>query len=390
MKAWRPAVVFCLAVIPFVAGHAVMAGDGAAGLTQTTAPRIFMIEATSGTVLLSRSADEPVQPGSMAKLMTVETILDSISRGETNADVAFPVSEHAWRTGGAPSRTTTMFAALKSSVPLRDLLNGIIVQNANDGCIIAAEGLSGSEDAFTQRMNERARALGLSGSRFGNSTGLPPGESVVTMRDMVSLARHIQSSYPEYFALYAQPDYEWNRIRQRNKNPLIGRVEGIDGFAAGYADGAGFGLIATAARGQTRLFLAMSGLPTEKERQDEAERLLEWGFSDFALLKVFAAGAEVGRAQVYGGASETVPLSTHDEVLVYAPKADLAKLAAEVDYKGPIKAPVANASEVGQLKVKVGNAVLKDVPVFTSADIDQGSVSSRAKDALRALLFFWL
>lgn len=363
--------------------------QNAALIADVKASRVLMIEEATGTVLLSRKPDEAFAPGSLSKLMTVELVLHALEEGEVSAEKALPVSEFAWRTGGAPSRTTTMFAALRSSIPVVDLLNGVIVQNANDGCIILAEGLSGSEEAFTERLNERARQLGLTGSVFSNATGLPPAESHVTARDMIALARHMKTAYPDYFPLYAKPDFEWNKIRQRNKNPALG-IAGVEGFAGGFAEGAGFSLVTTAARGETRLYLVMSGLASEKDRLDEAQRLIDWGFNDFKAMRVYSAGDIAGQASVYGGAGKTVALAPLSNVNVYAPIAESGRLSAQIIYRGPLKAPLAKGTEVGRLKVTIGDAILQDVPIYTAEGMEQGTLTSRAIDALKALLFFWL
>ena len=203
----------------------------------TKAKQIYLVEAKTGTVLLASNENQGFPPASLAKLMTMEVVFSAIKRGELSLDSVYPVSEYAWRTGGAPSGTTTMFAALKSQVPVNALIRGVIVQNANDACIILAEGLSRSEGEFAARMTARARDLGLTRSVFGNSTGLPGVENRTTARDLVELSRHIYRSYPEFYPLYSQPDFEWNKIFQRNKNPLLGSNMGVDGLGAGFAEG---------------------------------------------------------------------------------------------------------------------------------------------------------
>lgn len=386
----RQALFLTVAAFAAVVAPGAWAQNSTVLLADVKAPRVLMVEEATGTVLLSRKPDEPFAPGSIAKMMTVETILDALSRGEISLDTVYPVTEFAWRTGGAPSRTTTMFAALRSNIPVRDLLSGVIVQNANDGCIILAEGLAGSEPAFVTRMNERAKVLGLHSARFGNATGLPPAESSMTATDMVRLARHIRTTYPQVLPLYTQADFEWNRIRQRNKNPVLGTIAGTDGFAAGFAEGSGFSLMVTAMRGETRLYLAMGGLASEKDRQDEAARLLEWGFNGFTALTVYHASQGVGQAVVYGGTADAVALTPRSDVRVYAPTADIDRLSAQIVYRGPIRAPFEMGQDVGRLKIMIGDAVLQEVPVYTAEAMGEGSLLSRTKDALWSLLFSWL
>ena len=357
---------------------------------ETKARQIYMIEASTGTVLISKDENEPVSPASLAKLMTMEVVFQALKTGEIRPETAYPVSEHAWRTGGAPSRTSTMFAALKSSVPVIDLVQGVIVQLANDACIILAEGISGSEAAFAQRMSSRAGELGLTMSKFANPTGLPDTGNRTTMRDMVMLAQHLQREYPEYYRYYAQPEYEWNRIRQRNKNPLISANLGIDGLATGFADGEGFSIVLSAERNGKRIFLAMGGLQSDKERQEEARRVVDWAMSSFENRTVFRQGEVVGAVSVYGGARSTVDLIAKVPVDVFVPVSNPERLAARIVYRWPLTAPVEADREVGTLKVSAGERVLREVPLYTADAVEQGTLASRALDAVLELMFFWL
>eukprot|EP00913_Durusdinium_trenchii_P021235 g19948.t1 len=284
------------------------------------AKQVYLVEESTETVLLAANENQAFPAASLAKLMTMEVVFNALKNGEVTTDTIYPVSEHAWRTGGAPSGTTTMFAALKSQVPVADLMKGVIVQNANDACIILAEGLAGSEVAFAARMTARARDLGLTRSSFGNATGLPYAESWTTARDLVTLSRHLHSHYPDHYALYAQPDFQWNKILQRNKNPLLGLNMGVDGLGAGFAEGTGYAVAASAERDGTRLFLAMGGLASDKERQEEARRILDWALSSFQTRILFKPDEVVGQASVYGGTRSNVDLITPAPIEVYVPK----------------------------------------------------------------------
>ncbi len=357
---------------------------------ETKAKQIYMIEASTGTVLISRDENEPVSPASLAKLMTMEVVFQALQSGEILPDTAYPVSEHAWRTGGAPSRTSTMFAALKSSVPVIDLVQGVTVQLANDACIILAEGMSGSEAAFAERMTKRAGELGLTMTRFANPTGLPDTGNRTTMRDMVMLAQHLQRDYPDYYRYYAQAEFEWNRIRQRNKNPLVTANLGIDGLATGFADGEGFSVVLSAERNGKRMFLAMGGLQSDKERQEEARRVVEWAMSSFENRTVFREGEVVGAVSVYGGARSTVDLVAKTPVDVFVPVSNPERLAARIVYRWPLTAPVEADRQVGTLKVSMGERVLREVPLYTAEPVEQGTLASRALDAVLELMFFWL
>ena len=357
---------------------------------ETKAARAFMIDAETGTILYAKDPDAPFPPASLAKLMTMEVVFEALKSGRFGRDTTFQVSEHAWRTGGAPSRTATMFAAIKSFVPLGDLIQGAVVITANDACIVMAEGISGSEAKFTELMNERAKGLGLAKSVFVSPTGLPADGQSVTARDLVTLARHIWQAYPEFYPLYAQSEYKWNNINQQNRNPLIKLGIGADGLATGFAEGAGFGIVASAEGGGKRLFLAMSGLATEKERADEARKLIEWGMRAFRKIDIFAADEAVGEAKTFGGEKSHVKLAAHGPVSLLVPAENRDKVIARIVYEGPVEAPIQAGQPVGRLKIWVGDMLTQETPLYAAESVGVGSLSQRTLDAIEELAIGWL
>ncbi|ASY62955.1 D-alanyl-D-alanine carboxypeptidase [Sinorhizobium sojae CCBAU 05684] len=379
-----------LAIVGVLA--AVVAGEAAAQAPafNTKAKQIYLVDAETGTVLFARGENEPVPPASLAKLMTMELVFEALDRGELTPHTTFEVSEHAWRTGGAPSGTATMFAAIKSEVPVADLMQGAIVQLANDACIILAEGMAGSETAFAERMTERARELGMPVATFKNATGLPDPGNKITMRELVTLSRHLHEAHPRYYRLYSQPDFEWNGIFQRNKNPLIAANVGVDGLATGFAEGFGFSVAASMQRGDRRVYLAMGGLESEKERIEESRRVLEWAMTNFEKRRIFAGGEAIGEASVYGGTASRVALVAGGPVDVLLPVNNPERLTARIVYRWPLSAPVAAGQEVGVVKLWNGERLIKEVPVRTADAVGPGTLTSRALDALQELLFFWL
>lgn len=356
----------------------------------TKAKQIYLVDAGTGTILFARKEDEAVTSASLAKVMTLAVVFKALRDGETSLDTTYPVSENAWRTGGAPSRTATMFAALKSQVRLEDLVRGVAVQAANDSCLILAEGLSGSETAFAARMNKEAKELGLTQSNFVNSTGLPAPGNHTSMRDLVTLAQHLQTTYPEFYRYYSEPEFEWNKIRQRNRNPLVGMNIGADGLVMGFAEDSGYGIVASVSRGGRRLFLAMSGLANDKERLDEARRVIDWGMTAFGSKTLFKAGDDIAEASVYGGGSRHVSLLSKEDVNVLLPIGNTERLTARVVYSWPVRAPVSPGQAVGVLRIWNGEQFLREVPLHAASAVEVGSLSSRALDALQELLFFWL
>lgn len=386
----RLLLLLCLTLFTASAGfHATEAQEPPPAFA-TKAKQIYMIEAKTGTVLLASNENQVFPPASLAKLMTMEVVFSALKRGDINLDTTYSVSENAWRRGGAPSGTTTMFAALKSQVRVEDLMKGVIVQNGNDACIVLAEGISRTESEFASRMTARAKDIGLDRSIFGNSTGLPDAESRTTARDLVQLARHIYREYPQFYPIYSQPDFQWNKIFQRNKNPLMGLNIGVDGLGAGFAEGAGYALVASVQRDGTRLFLAMGGLANDKERADEARKVLEWGLSSFQTKVLFKQGEVIGQASVYGGTSRYVDLVAKEPVDIYLPANNPDRLSGRIVYRWPLRAPVKEGQDVGVLRILAGDRVVREVPLVTAQPIEMGGLTSRATDALFELMFFWL
>jgi len=368
----------------------VVASPAAAQTFETKAKAAFMVDAETGTILFSKEPDTLIPPASLAKLMTMELVFHYLREGRYRMDDAFTVSENAWRRGGAPSGSSTMFAELKSSIRLEDLIQGVVVQSANDGCIIIAEGMAGTEDAFAEEMNKRAREIGLERSVFKNSTGLPADGQVVTIRELVELGMHIWREYPEYYKYYSQREFTWNKILQRNRNPLLAMDIGADGMKTGFTEESGYAIVGSVARDGRRIFVAMSGMKTDKERAEEARRLLDWGMTAFKRNPLFAADETVGEAKVYGGEKGGVALKARGPVSILVPSANKERLIARIVYQGPIVAPVQEGVPVGMLKVWVGDVLSQETPLFTAEAVGVGSLHQRAFDAVAELLTGWM
>ena len=349
-----------------------------------------MIDAETGTVLFSKDPDKLIPPASMAKLMTSEIIFNAIKTKEHALTDTFAVSEHAWRTGGAPAGGSTMFAELKSVIPLDALLQGIIVQSANDGCIIVAEGFAGSEDNFAKLMTERARALGLEKSVFKNSTGLPAEGQLVTVRELATLGLHMWKEYPDLYKYYSQPEFKWNKINQRNRNPLLAMGIGADGMQTGYTEESGYAIVASASSGGRRVFAAMGGMSSDKERAEEARKLIDWGMKSFDRKLLFADGAVIGEASVFGGEKGGVALKAKGPVEILVPVDNRDKMIARIVYEGPVVAPVEPGVPVGSLKIWIGDTLSQETPLFTAESVGVGSLSQRAFGAVEELLIGWM
>ncbi|MDI1346604.1 MAG: D-alanyl-D-alanine carboxypeptidase [Pseudolabrys sp.] len=351
-----------------------------------TAPHAILIDAENGGVLFERDPDQLIFPASLAKLMTAEYVFHELKEGRLKLTDEFPVSENAWRKGGAPSRGSTMFAALNSRISVDDLLHGVIIHSANDGCIVLAEGMAGSEEEFARKMTQRAREIGLTKSTFANSNGLPDPGTHVTTRELGMLARYIVTNYPEYYPIYGQRDFTWNKIKQPNRNPLLGMEIGADGMKTGFTKEAGYGLVGSAVQNGLRLIVVVNGLKTAKERGEEAKKLLEWGFKSFERRILFAEGQIIGSAKVYGGAESSVPLVAGREVRVMMPKSGGDRLIARIVYNGPVPAPVAQGTPVGVLKVWRNDNVILQMPLKAAEPVERGGLSKRALDAVSELM----
>lgn len=361
--------------------HAQAQGQGTG--IETTAEFAVLMDAATGTILFEKNADRLMAPASMAKLMTQEIVFNEIASGRLSLDDEFPISTYAWRTGGAPSGTSTMFAQLNTRIKVRDLLRGAIIVSANDACIALAEGIAGTEGAFAQRMTRRARELGMTRSRFTNSTGLPDPDLRVTAKELAQLAAHIVRTYPQFYPWYSEREFQWTvRRPQQNRNPLLREYSGADGLKTGYTDESGYGLTGSAVRAEQRLIVVVNGLRSDRERGNEARKLLEWGFRNFESRLLFARGADIGEAQVFGGAASRVALVANDDVRVLVPReANPRDLRARVRYTGPVRAPVTAGQEIARLQVFNGSTLAIERPLFAAADIPQGTLWQRSLDA---------
>jgi len=356
----------------------------------TRAPYAVLMDYESGTFLYQKNADDPIEPASMAKLMTLAVVFDRLKSGNLSLDDEFFISEHAWRTGGAASGGSTMFAELNSSVSVGNLLRSVIIQSGNDAAIALAEGIGGSEDTFARIMNEMAEEIGLTHSHFTNAAGLPDPEMRVSARDLALLARYIIEHYPEYYSIFSEPDFEWNNIFQRNRNTLLGLNIGVDGLKTGHTVEAGYGLVASTTEGGRRLIAVLHGLGSENERAEEARRFVTWGSRNFELMQVYPEDAVVGHALVYGGRIGEVGLTGDGAIELYVPKGSRRCLTARIDYFGPLLPPVEQGEQVASLNVFCDEQLIQTAPLYAAETVEEGDLFRQATDAIKELAFGWL
>ena len=353
---------------------------------QTSSPAAILIDPDSDSVLFEKNGDQPVAPASLAKLITLEYVFNELKQGRLKLDDTFTISENAWRKGGAPSHGSTMFAAIHSQVRVEDLIHGIIVDSANDACIAIAEGLAGNETAFGAMLTKRAREIGLENSTFTNAEGYPDPNLRVTVRDMAELARHIMRTYPDFYPYFAEREFTWNNIRQQNRNPLLGMGIGADGMKTGETAEAGFNLVGSAVQDNLRLIVVITGAKSDKERADEARKMLDFGFHGFEARVLFAEGQTIGEAKVFGGDTSYVPLVAPGTIRVMMPRNTNERLLARIVYTGPVPAPVSKGQPIGKLKVWRGDNLALEVPLTAAEDVGKGSMSQRAMDGATELM----
>jgi D-alanyl-D-alanine carboxypeptidase (penicillin-binding protein 5/6) len=383
--AWHGLIAGVVALAIGAGGIALAANNSVQGAKKdegydTSAPTAILIEASSGSVLFEKNPDELRAPSSMMKLMTAEVVFNAIKKGDVKLSDEYVISENTWRKGGAPAGGSTMFAAIHSRISVDDLLHGAIIQSGNDSCMALAEGIAGNETAFAEMMTARARELGMTRSTFANSNGLPDPGNKMTVRELAVLARHIILTYPDFYKLFGQRDFTWNKIHQMNRNPLLNTLDGADGLKTGYTKEGGYGMVGSAVQNGTRLIVVVNGLEDSEDRAAAAKKLLEWGFRNFEVRTLFAAQQPVGYAKVFGGTSRSVALAASEPVEVMVQKNGSDKLIARIVYDGPVHAPVVPGQPVGVIRVWRGKDVAVETPLHAAEAVGIGSTARRAMD----------
>ncbi|WDR03313.1 D-alanyl-D-alanine carboxypeptidase [Devosia algicola] len=356
----------------------------------TKAKFAILIDAESGTAIFQKNADEPMEPASMAKLMTVAVVFNELQAGRIKPDDEFFISEHAWRAGGAASGGSTMFAKVNSKISVMDLLRSVIIQSGNDAAIALAEGIAGSETTFANMMNELADEIGLTGSHFTNPTGLPDPDQYVTARDLAMLARYLIRTFPDYYYIFSEDSFEWNGIKQSNRNTLVDMDIGVDGLKTGHTEAAGYGSVVSTTEGGRRIIGVVHGLTSMSERAEEARKLITWGSRAFERVSAFPAGAVIAYANVYGGENASVGLVGDGELALYLPRGSRKCLKANVVYRGPLIPPVNQGDQIAELRIFCNDKLVQTAPLYAERTVVPGGIVRKATDALRQLALGWL
>ncbi|MFC4270337.1 D-alanyl-D-alanine carboxypeptidase family protein [Sneathiella chungangensis] len=348
----------------------------------TPAREAFIFDMNTGAILLEKNADDLMAPASMSKLMTITMLFERLKEGSLSMDDTLPVSEKAWKKGGSK-----MFVEVDTRVKIGDLLRGIIVQSGNDACIVVAEGLGGSEEAFADAMTARARELGLQKSTFANATGWPDPNHKMTARELGMLAKHIIEDFPEYYPIFAEKDFTYSEINQGNRNPLLYKDNGADGLKTGHTEESGYGLVGSSERNGRRLILVVNGLENAKERSRESERLMEWAFREFDNYALFKAGDVVDNARVWLGSQDTVPLTVESDLTVTLSRQARKSMVVKVVYNEPIPAPIVKGTPVAQLVVSAPEMETVSVPLVAMEDVTRPGPFKRLTSAVEYLVF---
>lgn len=365
----------------------VLAGIGSAGAIETQARNAILMDYDTGQYLYVKDHEKMVPPASMSKLMTVNMIFEKLKDGSLSLDDTFTVSERAWKLGGAASGGSTMFLKIGEKVRVEDILKGILIQSGNDACIVAAENLAGSEDDFAEMMNKRARGLGLDNSSFANSTGLPHPDQKMSVEDLAKLARHIIKEFPEFYHIFSEKYYTHNNITQGNRNPLLYSMPNADGLKTGHTEEAGFCLTASAKKGERRLIEVMTGMNSNKERSEEAERLMEWGFREFNNYNLLNKGQTIAEIPVVFGGEKQVRLVVPETVKRTLKKSQAPKIKMTAVYDKPVKAPVAAGDKLGEVRIELDGQEMENLPLVADRNVEKLGFFGRIGQNLKYLLF---
>jgi serine-type D-Ala-D-Ala carboxypeptidase (penicillin-binding protein 5/6) len=387
-------------VLLIAAPFLLLAGAGAALAAappfETPARVAYLLDLSSGAELLARNADQPMPPASMAKMMTTEVAFELIKAGQLPLNKMCTVRPETWQKWHGPQAGSTMFLSPNEQVSVENLLHGIVTLSGNDASVVLAECIAGTEAAFAQQMNLLARKLGMSRSRFCNSTGWPDnGCTLTTARDLARLARASIENHPKlYKQFYGQPSFTWGRtmgsgqaITQGNRNPILGRIAGADGLKTGHTEEAGYGFTGSAEQNGRRLVMVLAGLDSFNQRIEESVKLMNWGFNAWQSRPLFAANATVGSASVQLGSEEEVPLVAPRPIAVTYP-AGLAggepKL--RISYQGPVKAPIARGQQIAELVVTTPDGTVQRMPLVAGEGVEEAGFFGRLWLGLKQLV----
>ncbi len=349
---------------------------------QVAASAYILVDANSGAVLVEHNADQPLPPASLTKMMTAYVLAGEIEAGRVGKDDMVVVSENAWSQNPVFKGSSLMWIEPGKDVSVEDLERGIIISSGNDATVAVAEHVAGSETAFAGLMNSNARALGMTGSYFLNSHGLPAPEHVVTARDLAILARAMIENYPEHYALYKEREFTYNGIRQYNRNTLLAEDPSVDGLKTGHTEEAGFCLVASAEREGMRLVSVVMGTDSPNARKNASRTLLNYGFRFFETSELFSSGQELDKPRIWKGARDEVSVGVIDATLVTLPRGKQDSIERVIDIRKPLLAPLERGAEVGSVRLMLEGETVYEAPLVALQAVEQGGFFSRLWDSI--------
>lgn len=351
---------------------------------ETRARAAYVIDHGTGTVLMDKDAEVPEPPASMSKLMTLNMLFEALHDGRVTMDTTFAVSSRARAMGGS-----TMFLNERDRPTVDQLIKGIIVLSGNDACVVVAEGLAGSEDAFAAQMTERGKAIGLEQSTFANASGWPDPRQRMSMKDLATLAEHLINEFPEYYHYFSIEEFPFDNrapANRNNRNPMLGLVPGADGLKTGHTVESGYGIVGSAVQGDRRVTFVLNGLDTERARREEAEAVTNWAFRNFISKTVVRKGQVVDQAAVWMGTQPSVPLTVAEDLTLLVPALVQGQVEAQVVYEGPVPAPVIAGQPVGELVISLPDMAPRRVPLVAAANVPEGGFVTRMTTGVRRLI----
>ena len=336
----------------------------------------------TGEVLFEKDARVPMAPASMTKIMTAHMIFDALKDGIISPDTKYLVSDDAWRRGGVSSGSSTMFLEAGSSVTVMDLLRGIVVQSGNDACIAIAEGMAGSEEFFANRMNAKAKEMGLTTANFKNATGWPHPEHKISAFDLATLTKYSMDNHPDYFTIYSERSFTWNGITQDNRNPLLDKFIGADGVKTGSTEDSGYGLVGSAKRDNKRRIIVVNGLQSKSERSRVSQKLMQAAFDQFKVYSLYAKDDIVGEIDTYLGSKSKVSVMAGIDINVGMYYGDRTGLKTKISYKDAI-APIEKGEHIADMVISVPGRVDRVVPLLSAESINKDSLFGIAWSVLK-------
>lgn len=367
-------------ILTVVAGCTATALPQQAVALDTAAREALVVDHNTGMVLMEKNADVLMPPASMSKLMTLYLVFEALKQGRLTMDAMLPVSEKAWNMQGSK-----MFTQVGTSIKVEDLIHGVIVQSGNDACIVFAEAISGSEEAFADRMNNKAAELGMTNSHFANSTGWPDPSQRMSARDLVNIATALIRDFPEYYPYFAHTEFTWEGIKQENRNPLLYLGIGADGLKTGHTEEAGYGLVGSAKQGDRRITFVITGLTSMQQRSEEAERLVTWAFLSFEERQLYKSEDVVSQAEVWLGTEDRVNLMTQGDLSILVPQGIADKITARVVYQGPVEAPIEAGQTIAKLVLDIPDMGERSFPLVAAKSVGRGGFLARVNASAQIL-----